>query len=187
MSKIETPSAKELQDLDGGGTVAIKPEREVAAEDPAIIGTSPTDTGEDLPNWADTAIPSTLKIPSGRTVVVMKFRAEWTDTPHKGDRTCVLWNLSCGDIKIANERGGDNGFNTMIERAKKMVRAIDGLEVDYSGRNPAANLQTWWTEIGEKCRVLIQSHYSRSHSLDTAERIDFLAHCVVARTNLPTG
>jgi hypothetical protein len=185
MSKIERLTPEEQAELEKG-TVAVKPESEVAAEDPAIIEVGPQDTGEDLDDWASAALPHDLKIPMGRTVVIMRFRAEWTDTVHKGDRTCVLWNLSVGDGKLANLRGADNGFNTMIERAKQMVRAVDGNVVVWDRACPG-NIKTWWEEIGEKCRNLIVAHYTKSHSLSMPEKLDFFAHCVVARTNLPIG
>jgi hypothetical protein len=150
---------------------------DAVAETPAAPGT--------LPEWAREAIPADLTIPPGRTVVVMKFLPEWTDAVHKGERTCVMWNLSVGDEKLANQRGGDNYHNNLIEKAKQMIRAIDGRIVDYTGKNPTANLDTWWNEIGLKCRALVTNHYYRAHSLTTTEKMDFLAHCCVARTCLP--
>jgi hypothetical protein len=192
---LETGPAKDvldddLADLERPAQVVEPPiqmEQDVLANDMAVLEHSPQGSRDALPGWAAAAIPADLEVPAGRTLVVMRFRTEWTDRKDKGDRTCVLWNLSVGDEKLANQRGGDNVFVNTMEMAKQMVRAIDGLRVDFTGKVPAAQLDPWWDEIGKKCRGLIINHFIRAHSLTTSEKMDFLAVCLVARTNLPPG
>jgi hypothetical protein len=205
VATVERPSAEELKALETGPAkdiaddelldlerpVVVEPvvqlEQDVLANDPAVLEHSPRGSRDALPAWAAMAIPADMEVPPGRTLAIMRFRTEWTDRADKGDRTCVLWNLSVGDEKLANQRGGDNVFTNTMEMAKQMVRAIDGLRVDYTGKVPAAQLDPWWDDIGKKCRGMIINHFIRAHSLTTSEKMDFLAVCLVARTNLPPG
>lgn len=139
-----------------------------------------------LPPWAQAAVPAPtaeMAIPPNRTVSVMRLRAELTDSPSKGDRLVLLWNLSVGDEKLANKRAGDSQFDATMEQAKQMVRAIDGQWVDFSGKLGPRNVDQFWDEIGKRCRNLIINHYVRVHSLTKAEQLDFLANCVVTRTS----
>ncbi len=189
---VGKPTPEELRELDeqgqegaGAAEVRVKPEAEVAREDPAVAELAPDEGADSLPAWAQQAIPQGLEVPMGRTLVVMRFRAEWTDARHLGDRTCVVWNLSVGDEKLANSRAGDNVFSNTMEMAKQMIRAIDGAVIDYSGKTRGASVDHFWNEIGKKCRGMVISHFVRAHSLTLAEKMDFLARCLVARTNLP--
>lgn len=205
VASVERPSAEELKALETGPAkdvaedeladlerpVVVEPvvqlEQDVLASDPAMLEHNPAESRDALPAWAAASIPRDLEVPAGRTLVLMRFRTEWTDRKDKGDRTCVLWNLSVGDEKLANQRGGDNVFVNTMEMAKQMIRAVDGLPVDYTGKVPAANVDTFWNEIGKKCRGLVINHFIRAHSLTALEKQDFLAVCLVARTNLPPG
>jgi hypothetical protein len=198
---ISKPSAAELTELEGGKPpedtdvaelfrpdVVERPvrlEQDVLREDAETSAEmGPEETPDVMPAWAVASIPQGLRVPMGRTVVVMRFRSEWTDRADKGDRTCVLWNLSVGDEKIANQRGGDNAVNVTNEQAKAMIRAVDGTIADPQ---PGKNVDQFWNEIGKKCRGLVINHYVRAHSLTQAEKISFLASCCVARTQLPTA
>jgi hypothetical protein len=191
-------SKDELRDLERNGRMKEVPddapsapvETEPELQDPALDTLAACAVAEDeddeadvtkLPAWARDAIPPDLKIPKGETVYVMRFLAPWTKSKTV-DRTCVLWSLSIGDEKLANQRGGDNSQNTLLELAKQMVRAIDGHRIDYTGRKPEASIDKWWNDIGRKCRTLIVSTFIRMHSLSDDERAYFLAHCVAART-----
>lgn len=201
--RVSRPSAEEAAELEGA-TLSPRRGLQASPEDPGESAPlqatqEPEKPAEDpldddnevdaddpaqLPQWAREAIPANLKIPPGRTITVMRFRAEWTDRKDKGkDRTCVLWNLSVGDERLANQRGGDNVFMNTNEQAKQMIRAIDGLLADYSGRQGPANIDTFWNEIGKKCRGLVINHFIRAHSLTDAEKMDFLQRCLVLRTS----
>jgi len=158
----------------------VQSEKSVASEDPDFLDSQYGATDE-LEDWAQEAVPSSLKIPKNRTVAVLRFKSEWTDA-RDGDRTCVLWNLSVGDEKLANQRGGDNSRVVLMELAKQQIRAIDGKVIDHTGRTRDANIDVWWNAIGHKCRSLIYSHFVRAHNLSTEERLDFLANCVAVRT-----
>jgi hypothetical protein len=185
-------SEEELADLERHGKtkgalqdLPVQSEAEVARQDPDAELPVEGDP-DDLPDWAQEAIPGKIKIPKGRQVAVFRFRKEWTDDKTR-DRTCVLWNLSVGDEKLANQRGGDISGNVVMELSKQMIRAVDGNPIDFSGKNPSGNLDFWWNAIGRKCRTLIISHYIRSHSLSTAEKMDFLANCVAVRSFCVAG
>lgn len=69
------------------------------------------------------------------------------------------------------------------EMAKQMIRAIDGHKADWSGKFTKGNVNTFWTEIGGKCRQQIKNIYLRRHSFDTGEVADFLVNCVAVRTS----
>ncbi len=178
----------ESRDLEEHGrtreTATAPVAREEELRDPAIedlAASAPDGDVSALPQWARDAIPESLRIPEGETVYVMRFLREWTKD-RRQDRTCVMWQLSVGDEKLANQRGGDNSGNVLMELSKQMVRAVDGKKVDYSGRNQGASLDAWWNAIGRKCRTLIVSTFIKVHSLSDAEKAYFLAHCVAART-----
>jgi hypothetical protein len=184
---------EELAELDRHGKTkgslqdrAVQPEAEVVRQDPeAELPVEALDP-DDLPDWAQAAIPAKLRIPKGRVVAVFRFRREWTDDKVK-DRTCVMWNLSVGDEKLANQRGGDTSGNVVMELSKQMVRAVDGNPVDFTGANRDGNIDAWWNAIGRKCRSLVISHYIKSHSLTTAEKMDFLANCQAVRSFCVAG
>jgi len=187
-------TAEEMRELNQRGRAKedaelerpVQPEHE-AAVDPAVDELAAiNDDPSAMPSWAQAAIPAGLQIPRGRTVIVFRFLREWTDDKVQ-DRTCVLWNLSVGDEKLANQRGGDNSNNVLMELSKQMIRAIDGAKIDYTGRDKSVDINAWWNVIGRKCRSLIVSAFVRNHSLTTAEKIDFLAHHQCARTFYAVG
>jgi hypothetical protein len=187
--ETETLSREEQQELEQHGrtkddvdTVPVAADDEL--QDPALDEVAAVaDDGDTstLPEWAQNAIPPNLKIPKGETVFVVRFLKEWTKD-RSCDRTAVIWQLSVGDEKLANQRGGDNSANVLMELSKQMIRAIDGKKVDYTGRSKEANLDAWWNAIGRKCRSLISAMFIRMHALSDEEKSYFLARCYVART-----
>lgn len=135
-----------------------------------------------LPEWA--TMPEGLKVPPGRQVHALRFRSEWTDVPGKGDRHCIVWNLSDAEERIALKRsgGGDEPVSMATELAKQMIRAIDGHKADWSGVAGPGNIDVFWREIGSKCRQLVVRWYTQTHMLSDAERADFFENCVASRT-----
>lgn len=130
-----------------------------------------------VPGWCP--VPSGFVVPRGKRPVFMRFRAAWTDDPTLGDRTCVLWSLSVNDERLANKRALAQGQETALgELSKQMVRVIDGMFVDWSGANSAADLDRFWDKIGAKCRQLVMNTYLKTHNLDEAERADFFGNCI---------
>jgi hypothetical protein len=136
-----------------------------------------------VPDWA--VIPPGLKMPPGRQIYFVRFRAGWTDRPSKGERQCILWNLTESEEKHALRRTRGDALRAADELAKQMVRAIDGKPADWTGAGGAGSVQTFWDEIGGKCRQLLKGHYAKTHMLDTAETADFFASCVAVRTAQP--
>lgn len=134
-----------------------------------------------IPDWV--IIPQGFKMPTGgRTVSFIKFRAEWTDTPGKGDRQCIIWNLNGADEKLAIARSRGDHMRLMAELTKQMVRAVDGHKVNWSGKGGPGNVDLWYDAIGAKCRQIIQNHYVKTHALTEEERTDFFENCIAVRT-----
>lgn len=142
---------------------------------------APPPSTDALPEWA--LVPDDLVIPPGRTVAVLRFRASWTDTPHKGDRQCLLWNLSVNDEKAALRRMRGEPLRTLEEMSKAMIRAVDGQKADWSGKPGAADVNTWWNDIGSRCRQMVKNYYAKTHALDPEEQMDFFANCIAVRTS----
>lgn len=134
------------------------------------------------PPWA--LVPADAgarKMPKKIPVSFFRFRAEWTDTPEKGDRQCVIWNLAVGDEKVAAHRAGDTNSITS-ELAKQTVRAVDGAWADYgTPRSTPYGIDTFWDDIGYKCRQLVINYWVKTHSLTPTEKVDFLANCQAVR------
>lgn len=157
------------------------------------------------PVWAN--LPPNFKFPRGKTLMFLKFRADWTDTPLKGDpiidqngdvvtetkhvngeevttpilwRQCVVWPLNVGDKKLALGRGMGDVYRTQEELARQMIRVADGEAVDWSG---AGSFDIWWEDLGEKCRGLLIRIYNRLHVMDVEATTDFLQNCVEVRTS----
>jgi hypothetical protein len=134
----------------------------------------------DLPEWVE--LPAGFKFPSGKVVSFLRFKAEWTDTPKKGDRVCIMWNLNGADEKNAIQRTRGDGMKLIMELSKQMVRVVDGHKSDWTGKKGPGDVDRFYDEIGAKCRQLIQGHYVKTHTLSDAERVDFLDTCIVVRT-----
>jgi len=135
---------------------------------------------QDIPAWVKT--PPGFVYPRGRVVSFVRFRADWTDIPSKGERQCVIWYLTSNDEKVAIARTRGDSLRTLAENTKQMVRVIDGRPVDKSGKPGAGNIDGWWNEIGAKCRQQLMSWYLKTHALSAEERVDFFVHCVAVRT-----
>ena len=138
-------------------------------------------TSDAPPDWAK--IPEqNFKMPEGWVVFFIRFRASWTNTPKRGDRTCILWNLSEADEKLAAKAARGDGLRLIEEMAKRMVRAIDGERADWSGAPGPANVNQFWSEIGGKCRYMLKSMYLKNHTMSPEDSLDFFEHCVTSRS-----
>jgi|HubBroStandDraft_5_1064220.scaffolds.fasta_scaffold10497_3 hypothetical protein len=133
-----------------------------------------------IPDWAK--LPDNFPMPEGWVVFFVRFRAAWTNTPKKGDRVCVLWNLSEPDEKLAARQARGDGLRLIEEMSKRMIRSIDGLKADWGGAPGPANVNQFWSEIGGKCRYMLKSLYLKNHTLSTEESLDFFEHCVTSRS-----
>ena len=81
------------------------------------------------PAWAK--VPADLKMPHGVVVAYFRFKANWTAASHKGDRQCIIWSLTDKDERLALTRCADSPMNAQNELSKQMIRAIDGVKVDW--------------------------------------------------------
>lgn len=135
----------------------------------------------DVPPWV--TIPSDLNMPRGAQVGFLLFRASWTMFPEKGDRHCIVWPLTDLDERIAFARIKDNFGHSINELSKQMIRAFDGVTVNWgAGRGKPGNVDDFLAEIGPKCRSLLARWYTRTHQLDSDEVAHFLEHCATVRT-----
>jgi len=136
--------------------------------------------GGDIPEWA--VIPPGMKLPEGRQITFLQFRAAWTDRPGKGDRQCILWNLTEADEKLALKRTRGDAIRTIDELSKQMIRVIDGQRTDWTGARSPASAVVFWEEIGGKLRQQIKNLYVKTHSLTVEESVDFFTNCIAVRT-----
>lgn len=134
------------------------------------------------PPWCP--LPPDFRIPVGKNVTFMRFRADWTDAPAMGERTVVVWPLTDTEMLLANQLARNDDNRTLEEMAKMSIRCIDGKHPDRTG-NPAVGtiaVNTFWTQIGEKCRRQIKVNHVKTHTLTTEEQLDFFTSCFVVRT-----
>lgn len=138
----------------------------------------PLTPAQNLAQLRERAIPKgDFPMPAGWVVFILRFRASTTNTPKKGDRTCVLWNLSDTDEKLAARRANGVGIRLIDEMAKGMIRAFDGKKADNF-----QDIGKFWTEIGGKNRTQIKTIYLRNHTMSPEENTDFFEHCIVSLT-----
>ena len=132
------------------------------------------------PSWF--RVPEGFAPPAGRQLTFLLFRGAWTDSPGKGDRTCILWNLTEADEKLALKRTRGEAMRTLDELAKQCVRVVDGHAADWTGKQGPGSVERWWREVGSKCRQQVKNHYVKTHTLDASETADFFTNCVAVRT-----
>jgi hypothetical protein len=136
---------------------------------------------ERLPEWAE--LPADLIIPSGIVVGFLRVRAAWTVRPDLGDRTAVVWPLTDVDERLALSRCQDNPYTAINEQTIQMIRAVDGVRVDWAAKSgDPGNIRDFWREIGPKGRQVLQRYYNQTHNLTIGETADFLESCVAVRT-----
>lgn len=140
------------------------------------------------PEWA--VIPDALKVPKGRQLIFIRFPAKWTDTPERGIeiggfeglwRFCICWVCSANDKRIAVERARSNK-SVPDEMCKQMIRSVDGLVADWTGKSTPGSVEKWYNEIGEKCRNELFRVFLKLHQLDEGERKTFFESCIEVRT-----
>jgi hypothetical protein len=141
----------------------------------------------DLPDATDGAVPAwvkvppDLKIPRNKQVIYLRFRADMTDTPAKGERQAIIWSNNLGDQKLAIMRS-DRDPNKMAEQmAKQMIRSVDGVAADWTGEPGIGNIDVWWDAIGPKCRSILDRLFVQLHVAKQTELTDFFENCVAVR------
>jgi hypothetical protein len=141
------------------------------------------------PSWCK-PFPANFQVPKGKSVVFMRFRGDWTETPHLGDRQCVCWGISVGEEYAADKRADERGSRSIPEKAKLSIRLVAAaadetlLAVDLSKATPAADTDIFWEQIGLKCRTLIINAFVQTHSLSEAQRRDFFENCIEVRAGI---
>jgi hypothetical protein len=132
------------------------------------------------PAWA--IVPEGVVLPNGWQIWFIQFRAKVTNTPSKGDRYCICWNLSESDEKHAAKRSKGDPMRVIDEMAKQMIRVVDGRPADWGGSRGPGSVDAWWQEIGGKGRHQLKMLYLKNHTMTTEESSDFFEHCVAVRT-----
>ena len=152
-----------------------------------------------IPPWVCFPESPKWKIPEHKTLMILRFRAKWTDTPHLGDRVCILWSLSATEEKLSSKRTRGDGAQVLSEMSKGIIRAFGMLPLEAEGNNQykstvpmhiadwtgtlgSGNVDRFWNEIGAKCRTMISNAYLRTHSLNAEETADFFLNCFVVRS-----
>lgn len=150
------------------------------------MSTSLTKSVEGLPEWF--VAPANFKAPPGRKIVLMRFRAEWTNAPEKGERQIVLWGLTEQEEQFASERAHGKDTRVIGELTKQCIRYIDGQRVDWTMTpGSGVNVGPFWQEIGSACRKLLIHYYVKAHTLTADEQLDFFSNCIVSTTSIPVG
>lgn len=134
-----------------------------------------------VPEWAK--IPATaadgspFRFPKGRKVFFLRFRANLTSVPGRGERQAILWEMSPGDLEFARTRSQGDRMKMVDQMTLQCIRAIDGLAVDWATGGAVNNPVQFWAEVGQGYRTLIQTLASQVNMLNAAETRDFLENC----------
>jgi hypothetical protein len=168
--------SEEIQELS-----SAEAERELSGEEPVgddFDPTAPTDSA--LPEWVK--VPTGIKFPGGgRQVTYVQLRASWTDCPEKGERQCIMWNLTEADEKMALKRTRGEALRTLDELTKQMIRVVDGSKANWTGTGPGS-VDVFWNDIGAKCRQQLKNIYAKAHMFSAEDSIDFFTNCIAVRT-----
>lgn len=151
-----------------------------AAEEAPPKPALPVSDGDEPPEWA--VVPANLKVPKGRQVIFLRFPPGLTNNPSKGERQCIIWSLTDGEEKMANDRTGGSAARAAAEFTKQMIRAVDGIVVDWSKPKGPGSIDEFYREIGPKCRNLLMRVYTQLHLASEDETRDFFESCVAVRT-----
>lgn len=177
MSDFETPL-----DLEDEFAAPMADDSDEAVEETPVKAFAPIPDARagGKPPWAK--CPVGMKFPRGRQVAFLKLLPQWTDAPHKGERQCIIWGLTDIDEKLAFGRSMGDVNRAMGELTKQMIRAIDGVVVDWSGNPGVGNIDLWWREIGGKCRQILTRVYTQMNVLSEDDRKHFFESCIEVRT-----
>lgn len=168
-------SASTEEDTNPNGT-----DIDEAVDPPMSVPGLPEAQGDDVPEWA--IVPPSLRIPKGKSVVFLMFKASMTDAPLKGDRQCMVWTLSDGEEKLAADRCANSQNRAPAEYTKQMIRAVDGVAADWGKTRGPGSIDEFWKEIGPKGRNMMMRVYTQLHLANDEEVRDFFEHCIAVRT-----
>lgn len=139
----------------------------------------PNATNASIPQWA--IRPPDLQIPRYKKVFYLRFRADMTDTPSKGERQAIIWSNNLADQKLAVMRSNKDPNQMAEQMAKQMIRAVDGHVADWTGELGAGNIDIWWDAIGPKCRSILDRLFVQMHVATKEDLADFFENCVEVR------
>lgn len=168
----QTPSQSGGNGAPEGDPLEVKPQPHPPGLPPA------RESG--APDWA--IVPSGLMVPRGRQVVFLRFPPSITNDMTKGERQAICWSLSDAEEKIASDRCGGNAGRSAIEYPKQMIRAVDGVVVNWSKPRGPGSVDEFYREIGPKGRNLLARIYTSLHMTTEQELRDFFESCVDVRT-----
>lgn len=171
-----------MSDKEQIGTATVEEVDEAGfgdGEDPELESSLET-APSGIPDWCP--VPAGFAPPIGRKPIFVRLRAEWTDNPHVGDRTLIMWTLSSREEKIGFERGQGQPTSAIQEMAKMTIRVIDGSKVDPSRKQL---VDQFWQDIGPGCRQMLTNLYLKTHSLNEDQRKDFFANCIAVGSAVP--
>lgn len=177
-SAIQAPDPAKVEEEAGGDS--FEKMGEEAEKVTKNLPPLPDASSGGAPPWVK--IPEGFKFPKGRQVVFLRFKAEWTDTPWKGDRQAIAWPITANDKKMALQRAMGDANRAADELAKQMLRSLDGYKIDWTGSPTPGSIDVWWNEVGERVRTLIIKIFMQMHVLKKEEMIDFFEHCVAVRS-----
>lgn len=187
----ETPTATEP---------AEEPQVAAARAASSLTFELPEPQAAGAPPWA--TVPTGMRFPRGKQVMFVRFKSVWTDAPWKGEsfvdpvtqqteldargkpvlwRQCVVWPINTADKTLALERARRDPNRAPDELTKQMIRAIDGVEVDWAVVR-GNGIEMFWNELGEGCRGLLTRLFTRLHVLNAEAVQDFLETCIEVRT-----
>jgi len=127
-----------------------------------------------LPSWVKIPdAPWTLPTGKGKKIIALRFFADTTDFPEKGDRQVIMWSLTLADERTALRRVQGRRELLQQEFTMQMIRAIDGMPVDWTRRNRAADPTVFFDEIGPKCREMMERIYNSHHNMNQEEQVAF--------------
>jgi hypothetical protein len=131
-----------------------------------------------IPDFAKGKIPKDLVFPRGIDAWFIEIPAHLTHARHKGNRVCILWELTEGDEKLAYGRSMQDPSRAVGELAKQMIRAFDGHKTDWSGTG-LGNVDQFWREIGPKGRNLLTMLHARINVMQAEDLKDFFENRIV--------
>jgi len=178
-----------------------KPPFIVAVEEEPVIEdaappaeTSSTEDEARFPTWAD--IPTWRTghgFPAGRQIWFIPLRVGLMANKRGGKeitlksgevamcRQVIIWELNLPDRKAAFRRAGGDPNQASDELAMQMIRAVDGVQVDWTSEASQYNPRRIWADMGPKYRDLFARLYTMFHVIGEAAVTDFFANCAEPR------
>lgn len=182
---MRIPSPNDIRALKSGDAAPNAKDAEEGAGEDEFEADVPDDAVQ-MP--AHVVLPPGVVLPKGYQVWFVRFHANLTNTPTKGDRWCVLWNLVEADEKFALKRTMGDHVRTLSECAKQTVR-ITGFVTDPPTPGNRVNwglghhaLSEFWDGIGGAYRQQLMNMYVKNHTLGAEQAADFFSKCVVVLT-----